>query len=109
MAIKSQNHLITLHPIKLHIFLSKLYLTNAIILAILFAAISGASHLHGQTLNIADKALCASNIFCGIHEILLLFNKIKFKKMTDNLMIQAGLDFHYMFFDMKKPFLEVKK
>ena len=78
-------------------------------MAILFTAISEASHLHGQTLNIADKALCASNIFCGIHEILLLFNKIKFKKMTDNLMIQAGLDFHYMFFDIWKTFFSSRK
>ena len=39
-----------------------------------------------------------SDIFCGIHEILLLFNKIE--KMTDSLMIQAGLDFHYMFVDI---------
>ena len=53
--------------------------------------------------NIADKALrtCVSYIFCGIHEILLLFNKIKKKmKVTDNLMIQAGLDFPYTFVDI---------
>ena len=77
MAIKSQHYSLTFHSIKLHIFLSKLYLTNSSILAILFTAISEASHLHEQTLNIADKALCVSSIFCGIHEILLLFNNIK--------------------------------
>ena len=70
-------HLI--HPIKLHILLSKLYLTNSSISAILFTAISEASHVQEQTLKIADKALRVSDIFCGIHEILLLFNKIKKK------------------------------
>ena len=72
-----------------------MYLTNSSTSAILFTAISEASHLQEQTLNIADKALCVSDIFCVIYEILLLFNKIK-KKITDKLMIQVGLDFHYM-------------
>ena len=69
MAIKSQHYLFTFHPIKLHIFLSKLYLTNSSISAILahhcYSHISEASHLHEQTLN--DKAVCVSDIFCGIH------------------------------------------
>ena len=29
--------------------------------------------------------------------------------MTDNLMIQAGLDFHYMFVDIWKAFVVVEK
>ena len=70
MAIKSRHYLFIY-------FLSKLYLTNSSISAILFTATSEASQLHEQALNIADKALCVSDIFCGIHEILLLFNKMK--------------------------------
>ena len=41
-----------------------------------YSHISEANHLHEQTLNIAEKALSVSDIFCGIHEILLLINKI---------------------------------
>ena len=41
-----------------------------------YSQISEANHLHEQTLNIAEKALFVSDIFCGFHEILLLFNKI---------------------------------
>ena len=91
MAVKSQHYLFTFHPIK-----KTSYIFDKTISAILITAI----HIfqmptnNEQTLNIADKALCVSDIFCGIHEILLLFNKIT--KIADNLMIQAGLDFHYI-------------
>ena len=44
-----------------------------------YSHISETNHLHGQTVNIADKALCVSDTFRGIHETLLLFNKIKKK------------------------------
>ena len=39
MAIKTQHYSFTFHPIKLYIFLSKLYLTNSLISAILITAI----------------------------------------------------------------------
>ena len=79
MTIKFQDYLFTFHHIKRHIFLSKLYkqilhklgYTNHC-----YSNVSEANHLHEQTLNIAEKALSVYNIFCGIQELLLLFNKI---------------------------------
>ena len=110
MAIKCQRYLITFHPIKLHIFLSKLYLTNSSISAVFFTANSEVSHFHKQTLNIAYKALCVSNIFDSVAFMKYFCYLIKLKnKMTDNLMIQAGLDFHYMFVDVYKTFLVAEK
>ena len=98
MAINFQHYMFTFHPIKLHIFLSKLHVFNKFLnfgcTLHCYSHVSEASHSHEQTLNIADKARCVPDIFCGIHEILLLFNKIKKKKTTEKLMIQAGLDFH---------------
>ena len=42
-----------------------------------YSHISEANHLHEKTVNIAEKALCVFDIFCGIHEIRYL---IKLKK-----------------------------
>ena len=56
-------------------------------------------------MSIAEKALSVSDIFCGIHEILLL---IKLKKKKHKI-IQAGLNTHYMFVDVEKTFVVVEK
>ena len=101
MAITSQHYLFTFHPIKLHKFLSKLYLTNSSISGILFIAIhmfqKPVSYMK-KTLNVADEALCVSDIFCGIHEILLLFNNKKNDRHLNDL--SRPSDFHYMFVDI---------
>ena len=79
MAIKSQHYLFTFHLIMLYIFLSKMIKQILHKLGYThhcYLHISEANHLHEQTLNIAEKALSVSDIFCGIHEILLLINKI---------------------------------
>ena len=52
--------------------------------------------MNRNTASTAEKALCVPDIFCGIHEILLLLNKIKKK----DRMIQAGLNIHYMFVEV---------
>ena len=103
MAIKSQHYLFTFHPIKRHIFLSKLYLIkkNSSILAILFTAIQ----IFQKPVTYMNKH---STLLIKLYVSLtysVAFMKyccylIKLKKMIDNLMIQAGLDFHYMFLDI---------
>ena len=78
MGIKSQHYLLTFHPIKLHIFLSKTVFNEFFNFGYThhcYSHISEANNLHGQTLNITNKVLCVSDIFRGIHEILLLFLK----------------------------------
>ena len=73
MAIKCQHYLFTFHPIKLHIFLLKLYLTNSSISDILITAI----HIFQKpvTLNIADKALCVSVAFMKYCSYLIKLKK----------------------------------
>ena len=77
MAIESQHYLFTFHPIKLHIYFCQICITQ--ILHKLgythhcYSRISETNHLHEQTLNIDENFSISVS---GIHEILLLFNKI---------------------------------
>ena len=97
MTIKSQHYLFTLHPIKLHIFLKKLYnkFFNFGYTHHCYLDILEANHFMNKHGTLPIK-LYVCLTFCSIHKILLsVINKIK--KMTDNIMILASHDFHYMF------------
>ena len=58
-----------------HNFIQQI-LQTLLYLSLLFA------YFRSQSLRITEKAVCVSDILCGIHEILLLRNKIN--KMTQN-------------------------